>query len=592
MPEPIPSEGPSPSEIRLALDRILASPAFAKSGQLTSFLRFVVEEMLAGRGGTIKAYTIAVDALGRDANFDPQLDAIVRVEAGRLRQALAHYYATDGRFDPIVIELPRGHYVPTFHRCTDRFRFGGISATARQLFRRAAGIRIQIGIPIMTTLVAAIIGVGIVWWRWQASPTETTGTAGFIADSETSRFSDDPLPVVYVKPIDVIGTPVKSAITPVHLQTELCDALARFDEIIVVTDGECGDPARNRSTPRVNPPKHIDYIVSGHLDYGDGQSVNLTLRLIARVRGIVVWTRTFPPARLDANPDLAQDAIVRQAAMTIAQPTGVIQAREHSRRAAGAKIDPRYGCLLDYNAYRQTFDPAAHERVKACLKQAIADDPTFAVGFAALARIYVRQFYTHFGIKDDEPRPLDLALRLAQKAIALKPDSAEAYSILMGVYFARRDFTAARAAGQNSVLLNPNDMAVQAEYGFILLRLGQTEKAMPLMREAITLGYVPSPMIYYGLFAGAYLTGNVDEARRYADAIATDNYPLGLTAQALAAAKSGDLRGAARVLRRLHALQPGWKTDPRHELAKVFEAKSIVDRFANDLAAIDPNAMN
>ena len=69
---------------------------------------------LAGAGNRIKAYTIATDALGRDARFDPQADPIVRVEAGRLRRTLEHYYATEGRGDPIVIELPSGSYVPVF----------------------------------------------------------------------------------------------------------------------------------------------------------------------------------------------------------------------------------------------------------------------------------------------------------------------------------------------------------------------------------------------------------------------------------------------------------------------------------------------
>ena len=68
----------------------------------------MVEETLAGRGDRIKAYTIATAALGRDDNFDPQIDPIVRVEAGRLRQALRQYYAAEGRHDPIVIDLPVG----------------------------------------------------------------------------------------------------------------------------------------------------------------------------------------------------------------------------------------------------------------------------------------------------------------------------------------------------------------------------------------------------------------------------------------------------------------------------------------------------
>ena len=76
--------------------RSCASRPFDTSPKLTSFLRFVVESTLAGQGERLKGYTIGVEALGRGENFDPQIDPIVRVEAIRLRAALARYYAGDG----------------------------------------------------------------------------------------------------------------------------------------------------------------------------------------------------------------------------------------------------------------------------------------------------------------------------------------------------------------------------------------------------------------------------------------------------------------------------------------------------------------
>jgi hypothetical protein len=105
-------------EIRDELNRIIASATFRGSLRLTSFLRYVVEAALIGNASRIKAYTVAVEALGRSENFDPQDDPIVRVEAMRLRHALANYYAGTGIDDPIVIEMPRGCYVPIFHRST------------------------------------------------------------------------------------------------------------------------------------------------------------------------------------------------------------------------------------------------------------------------------------------------------------------------------------------------------------------------------------------------------------------------------------------------------------------------------------------
>ena len=105
-----------PCDVRAALARVVASRPFANSPKLTNFLRFVVETALAGQGDRLKGYTIGVEALGRGENFDPQADPIVRVEAVRLRRALATYYAGAGAQDPVIIEMPRGRYVPTFRR--------------------------------------------------------------------------------------------------------------------------------------------------------------------------------------------------------------------------------------------------------------------------------------------------------------------------------------------------------------------------------------------------------------------------------------------------------------------------------------------
>jgi hypothetical protein len=103
-------------DIRRELSRIVQSSTFRDSYRLTSFLSFIVETTLAGNGGKLKAYTIAVEALGRGPDFDPQTDPIVRVEAVRMRQALTRYYSGVGRDDPLVIEVPRGSYVPAFSR--------------------------------------------------------------------------------------------------------------------------------------------------------------------------------------------------------------------------------------------------------------------------------------------------------------------------------------------------------------------------------------------------------------------------------------------------------------------------------------------
>lgn len=110
---------PSTEEKLKALVDLLAQPLFRASQRNRNFLRFVVEEALAGRGDRIKAYTIAVDVFGRGPEFDGMLDPVVRIEAGRLRQALAEYYAGAGQAERIRIGLPKGAYEPVFEIVDD-----------------------------------------------------------------------------------------------------------------------------------------------------------------------------------------------------------------------------------------------------------------------------------------------------------------------------------------------------------------------------------------------------------------------------------------------------------------------------------------
>jgi adenylate cyclase len=104
----------APDDVRAELERILISGAFHASPRNRKFLRYVVEETLAGRGARIKAYAIATAVFGRGADFDPQQDPIVRIEAGRLRRALERYYLMAGTGDGLRISMPRGSYAAAF----------------------------------------------------------------------------------------------------------------------------------------------------------------------------------------------------------------------------------------------------------------------------------------------------------------------------------------------------------------------------------------------------------------------------------------------------------------------------------------------
>jgi adenylate cyclase len=105
---------PDEHQIRAQLERIIASAMFDASLRNRAFLRYVVDQTLAGQANYIKGYSVAQEVFQRDVNFDPQLDPVVRIEARRLRRSLELYYLTVGKLDPVRIDLPKGGYVPTF----------------------------------------------------------------------------------------------------------------------------------------------------------------------------------------------------------------------------------------------------------------------------------------------------------------------------------------------------------------------------------------------------------------------------------------------------------------------------------------------
>lgn len=95
-------------EIQAQFHCILSSDLFSHSSVLSTFLKFIVEETLSGNTDSLKEYTIAVSALGKPANFNPQMDEIVRIYAGRLRRLLSEYFKKIGHSDPIMVEVCQG----------------------------------------------------------------------------------------------------------------------------------------------------------------------------------------------------------------------------------------------------------------------------------------------------------------------------------------------------------------------------------------------------------------------------------------------------------------------------------------------------
>jgi tetratricopeptide (TPR) repeat protein len=553
-PEPT-DDIPSPREVRATVERMTASEVFGRSPQLAAFLRFVVEAALEGRSDRIKGYTIAVEVLRRDVRFDPQSDPIVRVEATRLRRTIERYYASPGADDPVIIDLPRGSYVPTFRRrqadpAASAF-FPGLRAALDGISRRS------LVLAAIALVGLGAVGVGMLLPSARAPP---------VAEAPSALPPGNGMPTLAVERFEVTGTPEPGAVSPASLAEKIRDAFSRFDTINILLDPK--DSHR------------VDYRLLGSIDYHP--TATLRFRLLDTADGNIVWSQAFDRI-LVTSDGVAEQEIVLRLAAALVQSYGFIRSRDRAKHLASDQGDPRYRCVLEASDALRSQEPAQYDRARACLERLTAIDPGFAVGFSYQAVIYYRDFL--YGARAGEAPALDRALRAARRAIELNPAGARGYLMLFVVMFARGDIAAALAAGDKAMALNPYDMLTVAEYGGRLIMVGHIDNGMAMLRRADEYGAIRPSWHHFYLFLGNYLRGDVAEAAHHASQITAEDYSLGHLAKALAAAALGDSGRARQAVDRLEALQPSWRDDPRGELGKIIPKPEIVDRLARDLAA-------
>jgi len=191
------------TQLQAEIEKLVASHTLHGSESLCKLLRYLGKQAVEHPGVPVKEYQIATEVFGRQADFDPQLDSMVRVQAGRLRGKLAEYYNSEGPNDRVVIELPKGSYAIAVHE-----RPGPTSAPANGVGAAMPGIlaadsrsatRNYLAVRALgVALIAALAAIGwLLWTRHepavasanapateQASPPIETFWKGFVRGPE------------------------------------------------------------------------------------------------------------------------------------------------------------------------------------------------------------------------------------------------------------------------------------------------------------------------------------------------------------------------------------------------------------------------
>jgi adenylate cyclase len=542
------AERPSRDEAAAALTRVLGSRVFESAGRAREFLRFIVQETLAGRGDRLKGYSIAVEVFERPTDFDAQSDPLVRVEAGRLRRRLAEYYQDEGSEDAVRIELPRGGYTPVFVRQGAARTTEAEDPPARLPRQRT---RWLIGAAALLAVCAVIAGAWAVasgQWSLRA-PTAGTARPGAPASASGPR--------LVVLPLASLGEAAAQAFAR-GVTDETIKALVEFN--IFATASPATQSLEPASLATLRQDFNAGYALSGTVRADDNR-VRVTVRLTDTEFGTQLWTWQLDEDRNGSEFLSSQEVIGQSIAKIVSSPYGPVFDHEIERfaRKPAIELDP-YECLLRFYDYTRSFDGNEHREAVGCMERSVARVPKFAMGWSALAVLYLHEYVFGYDPQPGRGPPLDRALEAVRRSLDITGGGRVAAASLAGIQYTRGDDAAFAAAVDRALAITPGHPGMLAQIGMLLTVAGDLSRGLPLVKDAMPFA-VHTPVWQYTALAFADLqTGQYEDALHWALKVdATDWFVAPLTAAA-SAALAGRQEVADRELKRLLALQPDFAT--------------------------------
>jgi TolB-like protein len=501
-----------PEAIQSELEKILGSRTFRSAQSQSRFLRYAVEETIAGRGHMVKEYVIGSEVFGRGESFDPRLDPIVRTEARKLRARLDKYYEGEapGTGDDLVrIEFHKGSYVPTFSRvapsvpqpeCVEDAHLP-IEVAARETNSTAETIlpgitpprrrRMFVAIPIAILIILVLATAGYYLFRsGQAARVPPTGNFSIavipfvnLSDNKEDEFLSD------------------------GLSEELIDALQQVPGLQVVGRASSfGFKSKPIDVQQIGRELHVSTVVVGSVRRV-GDRLRITVQLDSTANNYPLWSGSYDRDSKDAR------TVQWEIAESVTNVLGIGLARnerEMSRTFANA-ASPNPGAWQNYLKglyvwHKLTVDSL--QMATSFFQEAIAEDPSFARAYSALADCYVMAPMVATTAAVEVIPKIKAA---ASKALQLDSNLGEAHIDLAVAAEYEYDWSTAQDEFERGLKLSPSDSVGHLWYAKYLALVGRVNEVIVQRRIAVNV----DPASPYAVQAiGGYLSvvGHYDEA--------------------------------------------------------------------------------
>jgi TolB-like protein len=450
--------------VRKQLLKILSSHEFKNSHVVSRFFEFVVEEALACRAKEIKEYTIGVKALGKPADFNPQFEAVVRIHAGRLRRMLREYYNGNGSSDPLLIDIPKGSYVPVFE-------------------------------SLNTTNIA------------QANVKSTNGVG---KENDNGLYHKA---TVAVFPFHNLSADDSKNYFAEGIGEQLCIELARFEHLSVISYYSTYKLAAETDGREMHKLFDIDYAIMGSTRFFDGL-VQVNVQLMLAESNAVLWAESFT-RQFDPNSVLTlQQDILGEVLYKVADHDGIIAKNIANSAPAKKKIfSGVYDAVYLYFSFRGRYDTESFNEAKVAVEKAATLDPNNALIWALLSRLCINS-YIHTTYPEQED--LQKGKALAEKSLLLDGNCQYAYKALAWCHLLTGRTNDCKQAIDRCLHLNPNAPSILGNMGFLNICIGKYSEGFRLLLEAL-----PShPMLPWyceiGFALYYYYAGKYEEAYAWA----------------------------------------------------------------------------
>ncbi len=518
---------PTPAAIRRQLKRILQSAGFRGSDKQRKFLNFVVDETLKDRSTQLKGFTIAMAVYGRNEKFDPQVDPIVRVEAGRLRRALEHYYLTAGKNDPLRITIPKGGYRPAFH-----------------------------------TVRAAL----------PEAPTPA-------AEPDHSAATEEP--TIAMMPLDNLNADTEQAYFIDGLTEELTAELARYQDIkVIAAQSTLRFKGRKVHYAEVGCDLGVRFLLTGSVRH-DSKTVKVAIHLIDASSAEQIWGQSYSRDRTAADLIAVQEDIAGSAVGVIADQFGLIKRRLSRESRKKAPTDYKvYDAVLRFYHYETELTLQAFDKALAALEQATRLEPNYGLAWAMLGHLHADNYAMGFR---EMAAPLDKALLYAQKGVALAPGNQFARDALTLVYFHQGDKKFFLKHVEETIALNPNAPYIVGVAGWHMALYGEWERGLALLKKGMKLNPYHPTWFHLAHYMDSYRRGDYEKALAEARKFNFPELYWDPLMRAAALSRLGRQKEARKAIGQLIELEPDFATRGRSLIGRYVKVEDLVDAVIEGL---------